>query len=90
MTLLVDAAPLVALADEREPAREEILDLMRSEKEGLFIPAPVTAEIDYLLGRRFGAPATARLPRGPRAAPRRTAAAGRDVHAPPADRPRKR
>ena len=54
MTLLVDAAPLVALADEREPRREEILEVMRSERGGLFIPAPVTAEIDYLLGRRFG------------------------------------
>ena len=27
---------------------------MRSERGGLFIPAPVAAEIDYLLGRRFG------------------------------------
>lgn len=57
MTLLVDAAPLVALADEREPRRDEIIEIMRSERGGLFIPAPVTAEIDYLLGRRFGAPA---------------------------------
>ena len=57
MTLLVDAAPLVALADEREPLREEVLDFIRSERGGLFIPAPVTAEIDYLLGRRFGPPA---------------------------------
>ncbi len=57
MTLVVDAAPLVALADEREPLREEILDLMRAERGGRFIPAPVTAEIDYLLGRRFGASA---------------------------------
>ncbi|MGI8632018.1 MAG: type II toxin-antitoxin system VapC family toxin [Solirubrobacterales bacterium] len=57
MTLVVDAAPLVALADEREPRRGDILALMRSETDGLFIPAPVTAEIDYLLGRRFGPPA---------------------------------
>lgn len=54
MTLIIDAAPLVALADEREPARERILELLRSERGGLFVPAPVTAEIDYLLGRRFG------------------------------------
>jgi len=57
VTLIADAAPLVALADEREPRREEILGVLRSESGGLFIPAPVTAEIDYLLGRRFGAPA---------------------------------
>ena len=57
MTLVVDAAPLVALADEREPRRIEILELLRSETGGLFIPAPVTAEVDYLLGQRFGAPA---------------------------------
>lgn len=57
MTLVVDAAPLVALADEREPLRLEILELLRAEKGNLFIPAPVTAEIDYLLGQRFGPPA---------------------------------
>ncbi len=57
MTLLVDAGPLVAVADEREPRRGQILALLRSERKGLFVPAPVTAEIDYLLGRRFGPPA---------------------------------
>lgn len=57
MTLVIDAAPLVALADEHEPRRTQILDLLRAERGGLFIPAPVTAEIDYLLGRRFGPPA---------------------------------
>ena len=54
MTLVVDATPLVALADEREPRRLEILALLREERDNLFIPAPVTAEIDYLLGQRFG------------------------------------
>jgi len=57
VTLVIDAAPLVALADEREPRRQEILDVLRSERGGIFVPAPVTAEIDYLLGRRFGSPA---------------------------------
>lgn len=57
MTLIVDAAPLVALADEREPSRERILELLLAEQGRLFIPAPVTAEIDYLLGQRFGASA---------------------------------
>jgi predicted nucleic acid-binding protein len=57
VTLVLDAAPLVALADEREPRRLEILELLREERGHLFIPAPVTAEIDYLLGQRFGPPA---------------------------------
>lgn len=57
MSLVIDAAPLVALADERDPRRDGILDLLRTESGGLFIPAPVTAEIDYLLGTRFGAAA---------------------------------
>jgi uncharacterized protein len=54
MTVVVDAGPLVAVADEREPRREAILAILRGERGGLFIPAPVTAEIGYLLGQRFG------------------------------------
>ncbi|MGO9903312.1 MAG: type II toxin-antitoxin system VapC family toxin [Solirubrobacteraceae bacterium] len=54
MTLLIDAGPLVALADPDEPRRETILELLISEPDALVIPAPTTAEIDYLLGRRFG------------------------------------
>jgi uncharacterized protein len=55
VTLVIDAAPLVGLADEGEPRRDEILAILRSEQGGLFVPAPVTAEVDYLLGQRFGA-----------------------------------
>jgi uncharacterized protein len=54
LTFIVDAAPLVALADGDEPRRAEILEVMRNESGSLVIPAPVTAEIDYLLGQRFG------------------------------------
>jgi predicted nucleic acid-binding protein len=57
LTLLIDAGPLVALADPDEPLRDAILDALRTESGSLVIPAPVTAEIDYLLGRRFGATA---------------------------------
>ena len=57
MTLVIDAAPLVALADAHEPRRDEILELLRAEQGSLFIPGPVTAEIDYLLDQRFGAAA---------------------------------
>lgn len=54
MTIVVDAAPLVALADIREPRRGQILEVLEAERGSLFIPAPVTAEVDYLLGQRFG------------------------------------
>lgn len=54
MTLLIDAAPVVALADAAEPLRNDILAVLQAEVGELFIPAPVTAEIDYLLGQRFG------------------------------------
>jgi predicted nucleic acid-binding protein len=57
VTVVLDAGPLVALADIREPRRRAILDLLEAERGSLFIPAPVTAEIDYLLGHRFGPPA---------------------------------
>jgi predicted nucleic acid-binding protein len=54
VTLLIDAAPLVALADPHEPRREQIMELLAVEPGSLVIPAPTTAEIDYLLGQRFG------------------------------------
>lgn len=54
MTLLIDAGPLVALADPDEPRRDQILEILTSEPEALVIPAQTTAEVDYLLGQRFG------------------------------------
>jgi hypothetical protein len=57
LTLLIDTAPLVALADAGEPRRDEILAAIRDEPGSLVIPAPTTAEIDYLLGQRLGDPA---------------------------------
>ena len=54
MTLVIDAAPIVALADVGEPLRDNILNVLTAEPGELVIPAPVTAEIDYLLGQRFG------------------------------------
>ena len=54
MTLIIDSAPIVALADRSEPQREAILAVLAAEPGLLVIPAPVTAEIDYLLGQRFG------------------------------------
>ncbi len=54
MTLVIDAAPIVALADAGEPLRDDILADLEAEPGELIIPAPVTTEIDYLLGQRFG------------------------------------
>lgn len=54
MTLIVDAAPIVAAADESEPLRDTIREIIRGERGQLVVPAPVSAEIDYLLRRRLG------------------------------------
>jgi uncharacterized protein len=54
LTLLIDAGPIVALADLAEPQRDRILAALTDEPGDLVVPAPTTAEIDYLLGRRFG------------------------------------
>ncbi len=54
MTLLVDAAPLVALADCRDPARDTVRAILHAEAGALVVPAQVTAEADYLLGKRIG------------------------------------
>lgn len=59
MTLIVDAAPLVALGDARDPLHATIGDLLRAEGGDLVVPAPVSAEVDYLIRRR-GTPAAAR------------------------------
>lgn len=54
MTLVLDAAPLVALADRRDSARSAVRAVLAAERGALVIPAPVTAEVDYLLGQRVG------------------------------------
>jgi predicted nucleic acid-binding protein len=54
VTLVIDAGPLVAVADRRDPMSSRVEALLREEPGELVIPAPVTAEVDYLLGRRLG------------------------------------
>lgn len=71
MTLLIDAGPLVALADLGDPAFPHVDRLLRTTPGPLVIPAPVTAEVDYLLGRRLG--------RGPRRSFISDLAAGRFI-----------
>jgi uncharacterized protein len=55
MTLIIDAGPMIALGDRRDPVWGPIDNLLRTYPGQLVIPAPVTAEVDYLLQGRFGA-----------------------------------
>ena len=54
MTVIIDAAPLVALGDINDRYSARIERLLKTIDGPLVIPAPVTAEIDYLLGQRLG------------------------------------
>jgi predicted nucleic acid-binding protein len=54
VTLVVDAAPLVALGDRSDPRHAAVRAILESEPGDLVIPAPITAEADYLLRRRGG------------------------------------
>ncbi len=58
MTVVLDAGPLVAFGDANDPHFARVDHLLRTVEGPLVIPAPVTAEVDYLLGQRVG--------RGPR------------------------
>ena len=55
MTLIVDAAPLVALGDSRDRLHDAVGDLLRAEAGDLVVPAPVSAEVDYLIRGRGSA-----------------------------------
>jgi len=54
VTTVVDAGPLVAFADIADPRYEAVKRIMLDETQTLVIPAPVTAEADYLIARRVG------------------------------------
>ena len=54
MTLLLDAAPILALADRADPMQGAVAAVLRDEPGDLVIPSPVCAEVDYLLGARLG------------------------------------
>lgn len=56
MTLILDAGPLVALENRGDPAYVRVERLLREEPGELVLPAPVTAEVDYLVARIFGEP----------------------------------
>jgi len=54
VTLIVDAAPLVTLADRADPMMPEVTRVLHQEHGEIILPAPVSAEIDYLIGVRYG------------------------------------
>ena len=57
MTLIVDAAPLVALGDSRDRLHAAVAEVLHAERGDLVVPAPVSAEVDYLIRRRANAAA---------------------------------
>jgi predicted nucleic acid-binding protein len=57
VTLIVDAAPLVALGDARDRLHAVVGDVLRAERGDLIVPAPVSAEVDYLIRCRGSAAA---------------------------------
>lgn len=54
MTLVVDARPLVALADRGDPLREPVRGALLAEIGPLVLPAFAAAEADYLIATRLG------------------------------------
>jgi predicted nucleic acid-binding protein len=57
LTLILDAGPLVALAEVNDRRAAIIQTILAAEPGELIVPAPVTAEVDYLLRTRGGAEA---------------------------------
>jgi predicted nucleic acid-binding protein len=54
VTVVIDAGPLVAFTDLRDPRYAAVRRIMLAEPGPLVIPAPVTAEADYLIASRIG------------------------------------
>jgi uncharacterized protein len=54
VTLIVNAAVVVALGDRRDPRQADVERVLREEPGDLVMPAQATAEADYLLWRRGG------------------------------------
>lgn len=54
MTLVLDASGLLALPEPDHPVRDSVVEILAAEAGELVLPQPVAAEVDYLLGARFG------------------------------------
>lgn len=54
MSVIVDAAPIIASAMRADARRAEVQGFLAAEEGELIIPAPVTAEVDNLFRQRGG------------------------------------
>lgn len=54
MTLLIDAGPLFAQSDSKEPRHQAVAEILRSEPGALVTSQVVAAEVDYMIGNRLG------------------------------------
>jgi hypothetical protein len=54
VTLIVDAGPLIALADDDDPRVDLVRDVILEERGDLVLPAYVAAEADYMITTRIG------------------------------------
>jgi uncharacterized protein len=61
VTLIVDAGPVITLGDEADSLQGVIERILGEEPGQIVLPAPVTAEVDYLVRKRGGQSARHRL-----------------------------
>lgn len=54
MTLILDTGPLVTAADRRDPRNHATTTFLSAVDERMVLPAPISAEVDYLLASRIG------------------------------------
>ena len=52
--MVLDTGPLLALMDRGDSLQPTIERILRQEPGELLVPAPVSAEVDYLVGQRLG------------------------------------
>ena len=57
LTTIVDAGPLISVGTTAGPEALRIREVLRGAPGPLIVPAPVTAEVDYLLTKLAGAAA---------------------------------
>jgi predicted nucleic acid-binding protein len=54
VTLIADTAPLVTGFDRRDPRMPAVASVLTREPGHIILPAPISAEVDYLAGARLG------------------------------------
>lgn len=54
MTLIVDTGPLVSAFARSDPRMPAVAGILMREPGDIVLPAPISAEVDYLAGARLG------------------------------------